>query len=88
MLSIELLLHLLELLPNLVLYLDPLHLINVLLVSGIGSFLFLLNLVGSPRLGHERFGVPVGAIAHEETQGCQECKLRAFPVAFIRGGSR
>jgi len=45
-LSIEFLLHLLELLPNLVLQLNPLHLINLLLVSEIGGFLFLLYLVG------------------------------------------
>ena len=67
MLSIELTLHLLELLPNLVLYLNPLHLINVLLVSGIGGFLFLLNRIGSPLqllFGHERFGKSVGAIAN------------------------
>ena len=87
-LGVEFLLHLLELLPDLVLQLDPLNPVHVLLVSRVGGFLFLLNRVGPTRLSQEGLGVPVGAIAHEEAQGRQERQLRAFPPAFfIRGSS-
>ena len=88
-LGVEFLLHLLELLPDLVLQLYPLNPVHVLLVSRVRGFLFLLNRIGPSRLRQEGLGVPVGAIAHEEAQGRQEGQLRAFPPAavFIRGSS-